>query len=754
MRNRTRSLGGFHRVGVTLLVALIFSAAPPNLAAAQDDQETVVTIPAGATVESLFKDFLHYARIGRFTMADAYAKALLEHPDLDPVTVLEVASKDRDSVKTLLTIIENSTIGERAARVLKLIQQGEFEKRRDKERIRANITRLAGDPQQEHFAKQHLIDSGEYAAPELVQTLLDDTKKDLWPRVVMALPQMGKGMVNPFVQALRMTDDDVRLHIIKALGEIGYHQAVPYLQMLIADENLPDSTKVAARQAIDRIQVVSGRPIEGGCAEQFYKLAVKYYNEDASVRADARLDSANVWYWDSDSQALTPIVVPRRLFGPVMAMRCCQEALTQQADKAEANALWLAANIRREDRLGLNVESGDPDEMGEPDPTRLENFPRALYFTQAAGPLYAHMVLERAVADRDAAVALGAIEALRITAGETSLVGTEDYKQPLVQALQFPNLKVRTRAALALGAALPKSPFAGSHLVVPVLANALSLEGTPEILVIDANESDLNRLMDELRGTGARVIGEKSFYTGISRAREEFRALSAIFISTDIADPGLVAAMNALRSEFAHAMVPVIIVAKPEQALLAEEVASLDEYADFINAGVGETELTAALDALNTRVGNQRLDPDLALSMALEAADTLRRIAEDGRTVFNFAQAEPALIGALTSPSQELQITCASVLALAPTRTAQRAIAHVAMDDANTETLRVSVFASLAESAKNHGNLLEDGQIIRLVEIGRDDEDLVIRTAASEALGAMNLKTSRASDIIRKYYNE
>jgi len=748
------SVSGLSRLAhVALFGVMIVLAAPLGVASAQSDADAGVSVPADATVETLFTDFLHYARMGRFTMADAHAKALLEHPDLDPVKLLELSSKDRRSVDTLLIIVENSTIGERAARVLELIQQGEFDRSRDDDRIRANIAQLGGDPQQEFYALRHLADSGEYAIPAMVQTLLDNSKKDLWPRVITALPKVGKAAVNPLVMALRMKNDDVRLHVIGALGEIGYLQAVPYLQRLVVNPDMPESTKTAAGQAIDRIQAISGRSVEGGCEDQFYVLAVKYYDEDPSVRADERLNKANVWYFDDDLQILKATVVPQRLFGAIMAMRCCEEALVLAKEKPEAIAQWLAANIRREDRLGMNIESGDPDEMAEPDPTRPDNFPRALYFTQAAGPIYAHRVLERAVADRDATVALGAIEALRITAGEVSLIGTEDHKQPLVEALRFPDLKVRIRAALALGAALPKSQFAGAHCVVPVLAAALTQEGKQQILVVDADQASLNRVVDELRGGGADVIGETNFLAAMKRARAEFQTVTAIYIATDVSDPGLPTALRALRDEFVYSMVPVVVLAKPGQSLLAEEVASLDDYADFVNAGVAGPGLMDRLAAINARTGHAPLDSDLALSMALESADTLRRIAEDGRTVYDFAQAQPALIGALSSPSEELRITCAAVLALAPTETAQRAIAHVALDPANTKTLRVSAFNSLAESAKNNGHLLEDEQVARLVEIARDDDDLVIRTAASEALGAINLRTNRASEIIRKYYN-
>ena len=62
---------------------------------------------------------------------------------------------------------------------------------------------------------------------------------------------------------------------------------------------------------------------------------------------------------------------------------------------------------------------------------------------------------------------------------------------------------------------------------------------------------------------------------------------------------------------------------------------------------------------------------------------------------------------------------------------------------------RASSFASLAESAKRFGNSLEAGQIDVLIQIARDEKDLVIRTAASQSLGALNLIDDKASEIIR-----
>ena len=742
---------GLSRIGGLLLVVALVLGLLNAPVVAQEEQETAA-VASEATVESLFVDFMHYARLGRFTAADGFARALLAHPDLDPVAVLEVAEKDRQSVDTLLILIKNSSLGDNAARVLELIEQGEHERRRDPARIKANIAKLGGDPQQEYLATRRLADSGEYTIPWMVRTLLDPAQAELKPRVLTALPQIGKPAVRPLVMALRVRDDDIRQHLIRTLGEIGYPHAAPYLHKLIVDPQMPESTKQAATAALARIEAISGRPIAGTPPELFYRLGEKFYDEDESVRADPRLDEANVWYWDATEQSVTTTVVPTRIFGQVMALRCCEEALQLQPDMPGPIALWLAANIRRESRLGFDVETGDPEATGDADATRPEVYPRALYFTQAAGARYAHLVLERAVKDVDTAVALGAIEALRLTAGESSLIGTEDYKQPLVQALQFPELLVRIRAALALGAALPKSQFAGSEFVVPVLATALRQTGKRQMIVVDADEANLNRIVGELRNAETDVIGETSFYKAMHRARAEFQTLSAVYLSTDLADPALPVAFDELRAEFMYAKVPVVILVKPQQSLLAQEVAPDNPYVERVDAAADGGDLEERYTRITERTAEQPLDADAALAIALQATATLRRIAVDGRTVFDQRVAEPALIASLSSPSEELQIRAASVLALAPTETAQRALAHVALDDANSVTLRVAVFGSLSESAKSFGNLLEPAQIEDLVRLARDENDLVIRTAASQALGAINLATNQASDIIRSYY--
>jgi hypothetical protein len=228
--------------------------------------------------------------------------------------------------------------------------------------------------------------------------------------------------------------------------------------------------------------------------------------------------------------------------------------------------------------------------------------------------------------------------------------------------------------------------------------------------------------------------------------------VSGVFLSTDLTEPGLAVALEKLRSEFTYTKTPVVVLTKPRQTVMAEDLARADSLVEIVDAAAADAALEAALERARGRAGHAPLSGEMALDLALRAADTLRRIAVDGRTVYDASMATPSLISALSASDERLQITAALVLALTPLPAAQRAIAHVALDSNNSKSLRVAAFGSLAESAKNNGNLLEEGQVSALVTIAKEDADLTIRTAASQTIGAVNLSNNKASEIIRTYY--
>jgi len=64
----------------------------------------------------------------------------------------------------------------------------------------------------------------------------------------------------------------------------------------------------------------------------------------------------------------------------------------------------------------------------------------------------------------------------------------------------------------------------------------------------------------------------------------------------------------------------------------------------------------------------------------------------------------------------------------------------------------LEAFNTLTSSAKTYGNLLDDERVTRLLTTARNEPDMIMRAAASQALGALDLTDNKASDIIRSFH--
>ncbi len=724
--------------------------------APQSVKDLVAKVTNGRSQKTLAEDGLHYAVMGQFSYADANFKAL-DAANPDPVALLELVRMNPNRQDTLLKVINNADVGESARRFLSILGRGEELLRRDPYEIVANINKLGGSPRMAYNATNRLKVSGEYAIPHLLQALQDSGRSKIHAFIIQVIPQIGRSGLNPLVQSLGMSDDVTKAIVINALGKIGYKQAVPYLAKLALDSKQSPEVRTAAESALSRLGVTgSSDP-----APLFYDLAGLYYDNTDSLQADDRSDEANVWYLRGNDLRYIP--VPREVFNDVMAMRCSEEALKLQKDLDGAVALWLAANYRREAKLGMDVESDQPSPLANKDSTRPEEYPRSIYFGRAAGAKYNHMVLGRAYKDRDAGVALGAIAALRETAGEPSLVGAEDIKQPLVQCLSFPNRQVRVKAALALAEALPKTPFSGSENVVPVLSEALMQSGRQAALVVDGDEALRNKLQGLLRAVGYECAVGATLHEGIQNGREaNLAAFDLILVGSDIDKPDVSTAIAELRKSFDTAATPILVVAKEGEvgkaARITRDAAGVEVLDAFV-VDIGDVEKIRAQVAgriarASQTLGMSTLGADLSLELAIRSANMIRLVLESNLSVYDAAKASSSLMSALKSQSEALRTASGHALALVPSAEAQEALTEYALDASRGAPERITAFGALAESGRRNGNLLGDKEVVsRLIELTMNESDLVLRAAASKALGALNLPSNKASEIIRAQHN-
>ena len=415
-------------------------------------------------LEDDWSDFIHFTAIGRFELAKGYAQNILQS-NPDPIALLALADANPRAYRLLLKMEDHSVeLGEVSGKLLAIIEDGRFKKRTEPKVIRQEIKKLSTTMRAKAAAQGRLKNAGEYAIPFLLEALLDKERQDEFTNIVDTLPKIGRDAIRPLTMALNIKDISVKLEIIRALGDIGYDQALPYLKYVIENDSV-DQMKKAAEIAVKKIDSAA---LKLPACELFFLSAEAYYYH-ADSYAPRKADIANVWLWDADAAKLKRVEVDNDHFFELMSMRSCESALVADEKIGKAISLWIASFFKAEAAV---VDQPSYFKKGHAD---------AMTYATTAGPEYLHVALERAIKDKNASVALGVVEALAANAGEKSLLYRVGQGQPLVKALNFPDLSVMYSAAIAIAAAKPNADFVGSDKIIENLSAAVTGTGAKDI---------------------------------------------------------------------------------------------------------------------------------------------------------------------------------------------------------------------------------------------------------------------------------
>jgi HEAT repeat protein len=428
---------------------------------------TVAAGDAKPTLADNWNDFLHYVKVGRFDLARGYGQAILQSKP-DPAELFKLVQANQQGYDLAMKVAETAQdpdLAQLTGQLLGVIDQGRFLQRTEPKIIVDEVRRLTGTPRGKMTAIRRLKDAGEYAVPFLLdamaQAIQDPSTGPKLSDMIEALPQIGRPAIRPLVAALQTDNPRLKAEIIRALGDIGYPQSLPHLKYVAEKAQAADLRELA----LASIRKIDPQAANTPSAALFYQLGERYYYHDESLAPTSGAAFGNLWFWDSQANRLQRVQVDLACFHEFMAMRCCEWSLRAEEQFGPSIGLWLAAFFKAE-CPGVPM----PEYFGP-------NHARALVYATTAGPEYLHQALARAVNDRNAAVALGAVEALAATAGEKSLMYTLGPSQPLLQALTFPDRAVRYSAAIAIASAGPRQQFTESRVVVQNLAEALAKSG-------------------------------------------------------------------------------------------------------------------------------------------------------------------------------------------------------------------------------------------------------------------------------------
>ena len=241
--------------------------------------------------------------------------------------------------------------------LMKKLEAGRFERRKDKNYIEENINHLADSERAYLNHLKYLRESGELAVPALLSALQDPARAPLHDAVRRALVDLGRPILSPLLAATEMKDETTLITVIGVLQQIGYDTSVPYLTRLSQDSGRSSTVRAAATNALKAM----GAPTQNvDVADLFYKLAERFYYGNASLPVDLSTPTTWIWSWDTTSNSLTAKVIPSAIFNDRMAMREARYALDLGTGRGDALSLWLAADNKREVDLAEGQDTSGP----------------------------------------------------------------------------------------------------------------------------------------------------------------------------------------------------------------------------------------------------------------------------------------------------------------------------------------------------------------------------------------------------------
>ena len=688
--------------------------------------------------KSLWADFNHYVLIARPDLAYAAGQTLLEQ--VDDATLLKIIEKGDYSKNFEQTLLRAARVAETkdvAQQLDSRIQNARIALSRDAARIAQDIELLPKGQRAFRNAVQRLTSAGQFAAPQLIEVLRDDTKKKLQPYVLEAMEAIGQPMVSPLAAALPELEPVPQGQVAQVLAQIGYPQAMPFMKEVLENKGTDTTSRRIVEIAFNKLAASSGVSPSLDAASLYYILGKQQFDHKTNGEVALGFDTATgegiLWSY-SDKLGLLYTPVPGILYGDILAMKYAKHSLELDSSIDASLSLYLMANMRRKNSIT----------EGMIDPSYGKDMQPASFYGMLAGPDRMHDVLAQSLANKDSALALDAIDILAKTAGNDALISRGKAVQPLLEALSYPDARVRFAAAKALANAHPEKAFTASFRVVPVLAEAIRPVGEKTALVIAKDQESLNALTSSLSDLGYEAFGALS----LADAQAEINVTPAVdLLVTNVDFPSAQALVKATENNYKLGAVPVIVQAPMGSQTPVSNWAA-ENTRVFATVVSNKTEdIKASVESASAAFTGQAVSDEEAIENAMDAMAILYDMALGGQKVYNIDDAQPALIQALSDENEEIVKEAGNILALRSNAEAQQALADAAL--AATGESQLALLDSLSTSATYFGNNLSDAQIYKIMKlVAETDGELAI--AAAKTHGALALPTTKAVKEILK----
>lgn len=739
--------GSFNAFLLASMVAAPLAASYAEIARAQDGEtpaaapaQAPAAAPAASSLADVWRQFSHYTLIARPDLAAKAAEALnAEDVSGEQLLAAIEAAQTRyqDVEKVTASAAKFDALKAQSSALAAKIQGARIARAKDAHAILLDIEQLGNGGRAYKNAVERLKASGAYAAPHYLLTLQDPAKKRLHPHVLTAMAEVGDSLAYPLSVAVGSLDATTAEHVADVLAQIRQPVALPYLKAAIENPGTRQITRNVFLSAFRDIAAPAHVAETEAATLLFTRLGEGIYQAScvdttsplATLNSGVVADKGIFWQF-VPGVGLTAITTPGVALSDHLAMQMAENALAINPKNAIALNLHLAANLRRENRL-----------KGEADAAYPANRQPPAIHALVAGPGQQEAILIRALDNRDAELALDAVDALAKTSAR---IQATSQRQPLVECLTYGDARVRFSAALALSNAAPREEFPGSGAVVPILAQAIRAGAPqPNALVIsgsDAKGAQSGAIATALEKSGFKMaLGGRTLAEAKVISQPAVPSLDLIVYAGSLADFNNL--MAGIQAQGLYRTIPVLALVDSETAVAIKaaypgnpristsSAAVLAPEADEAKAKEKSDALTkAAMGAIQNYRGGT-LDATWVDTCAQQAIAQLREIALTP-SIYHADDARMALEAALADSRPSIAIGAARVLEKLDRAECQNALLKAVI--AGGGDVQEAQFNALAQSFEAFGNKADSELFRQLVELFKSAPTL----GAARAIGA------------------
>lgn len=490
-------------------------------------------------------------------------------------------------------------------------------KQQTPEKLQELVDKLIESPEAKREVMRELANRGGFAVGPLLNLGRRTVEESDTREVTKALLELPASSLPGLIGALDVPDRDWQrrlVHVLSLRAEIGedVKPALPALQLLLADKELPEDTRILATKLVGHLRGVEQKRLPSvpdmlsETADQMYQGTYPF-GEGTANQVFRWVKGKGLVPGTIDGQEVPVVSKPEA--AQYWGTRLARKALEAHPGDARARRALLGLSI--EDELNRQRVAGKPFQpIGQSQPALLE-----LLAGQDSATL--NLMLRQALKQDRQALALALLEALSSRGDETAGVERHGVPSSYELALESGEPRVRFAAARAI-ARLPKPPSARvAARVVNTLAGFVTLEkpqGQARARVLMGMDS--RDLLSELSHSLERASYQVE---GALTARETMQRLlrgprhDVLVVDSNIPDSDLNHLLAQMEAEGPLSRMPVLVVALPcprQRSCLSTRFLELDarrialeaELRDFLNQKremtARQTEELAKLDSV------------------------------------------------------------------------------------------------------------------------------------------------------------